>query len=239
MQYSEGKCMSYHDTFQSLLATVHPSWVPWMTQEFEKPYMQALQLFLEQESNQHKNIFPKPENILKAFSLTSYGRVKVVILGQDPYHQMGQAHGLCFSVPPGIALPPSLNNIYKELVRDLKVPRPKTGSLEHWARQGVLLLNSVLTVEEGFAASHQKRGWETFTDHIIQRLSVQREHLVFVLWGSYAQQKGQWIDEKRHLVLKSVHPSPLSVHRGFEGCGHFSKINQYLQKIGKAPIAWV
>lgn len=210
-----------------------------MTQEFEKPYMEALQLFLQQEKDKHKNIFPKTEDILKAFSLTSYGRVKVVILGQDPYHQRGQAHGLCFSVPPGIVLPPSLQNIFKELMRDLHVQKPSTGSLEHWARQGVLLLNTVLTVEEGYAASHQKQGWETFTDHIIQRLSVQREHLVFVLWGSHAQQKCQWIDTKRHLILKAAHPSPLSVHRGFEGCGHFSKINHYLEKIGKTPIEWV
>lgn len=221
------------------MATVHPSWVPWMTREFGQPYMQALQSFLVQERNQHKTIFPKQEDIFKAFALTSYGRVKVVILGQDPYHQRGQAHGLCFSVPPGIALPPSLQNIFKELMRDLQVPRPKTGSLEHWAKQGVLLLNTVLTVEEGFAASHQKQGWETFSDHIIQRLSMKKECLVFVLWGSHAQQKSQLIDEKRHLILKAAHPSPLSAHRGFVGCGHFSAINRYLEKIGRTPITWV
>lgn len=209
-----------------------------MTQELEKPYMQALQLFLNQEKNNHKTIFPKFENIFRAFALTSYARVKVVILGQDPYHQLNQAHGLCFSVPPGIPFPPSLNNIFKELMRDLQIPKPTSGSLEHWAKQGVLLLNSVLTVEEGLAASHQNKGWEKFTDQIIHRLSLQREHLVFVLWGSYAQRKGQLIDENRHLILKAVHPSPLSAHLGFLGCSHFSKINEYLQEKDKVPIVW-
>lgn len=230
--------MVYDGTLNSLLSSVHPSWVPWMSQEFEKPYMQGLQLFLKQEFDKQKRIFPKPNNIFNAFSLTSYGRVKVVLLGQDPYHQAGQAHGLCFSVPKGVPFPPSLDNIFKELVRDLQIPWPKTGSLEHWAKQGVLLLNSVLTVEEGKAASHQQKGWETFTDQIIERLSIQKEHLIFVLWGSYAQKKARLIDPKLHLILRAVHPSPLSAHLGFLGCGHFSKINHYLEKIGKTPITW-
>ncbi len=230
--------MVYDGLLENLLSTVHPSWVPWMRQEFEKPYMQTLQFFLRQELEKGKKIFPKLDNIFNAFAFTSYGRVKVIILGQDPYHQIGQAHGLCFSVPNGIPFPPSLQNIFKELVRDLQVPWPKTGSLEHWAKQGVLLLNSVLTVEEGQAASHQQKGWEAFTDQIIERLSIQREQLIFVLWGSYAQKKARLIDSKRHLILKAVHPSPLSAHLGFLGCGHFSQINNYLEKNAKAPIKW-
>jgi uracil-DNA glycosylase len=211
--------------------------VPWLASEFEQPYMQALQVFLTQEYAKQKNIYPEYTAIFQAFSLTPFDKVQVVIVGQDPYHGPNQAHGLCFSVQPGIPFPPSLKNIFKELKRDLG-KKPKTGSLAHWAEQGVLLLNSVLTVEEGLAASHQKRGWEIFTDKVIHCLNEQKKGLVFVLWGKYAQQKCTFIDENKHLVLRSVHPSPLSAHRGFLGCGHFSSINVYLQENEKEPLAW-
>jgi len=219
------------------LSTLDPSWVPWLASEFEQPYMQALQLYLEKEWAQNKPIYPEFKAIFQAFNLTTFDKVQVVILGQDPYHGPYQAHGLCFSVQPGTPFPPSLKNIFKELKRDIG-KRPKTGCLEHWAAQGVLLLNSVLTVEQGLAASHQKKGWEIFTDKVIHCLNEQKKQVVFVLWGKYAQQKCTFIDETKHLVLRSVHPSPLSAHRGFLGCGHFSKINAYLREIGKAPITW-
>ncbi len=199
--------------------------------------MQALHLFLEQEYTKQKTIYPEYNAIFQAFRLTTFDKVQVVILGQDPYHGPNQAHGLCFSVQPRIAFPPSLKNIFKELERDLGT-KPKTGSLVHWAEQGVLLLNSVLTVEAGLAASHQKRGWERFSDSVIRCLNEQKKDLVFVLWGAYAQQKCTFIDETKHRVLRTVHPSPLSVHRGFLGCGHFSSINAFLQEKGKKSIEW-
>lgn len=225
---------------RSLLSMIHlnSGWQPWLSPEFEKPYMQALQLFLQTEKMQKKTVYPEMVNIFQAFNLTPYLKVKVVIVGQDPYHGPNQAHGLCFSVQPGTPSPPSLKNIFKELERDLQGFTPTTGNLERWAKQGVLLLNSVLTVEKGLAASHQKKGWEIFTDKVIHLLNEQKQHIVFVLWGKYAERKCACIDPTRHLVLKSVHPSPLSAHRGFFGCGHFSKINAYLQAMGKVPIEW-
>lgn len=214
------------------------SWQPYLAPEFEKLYMQQLKSFLRQEKDQKKIIYPKSTDIFHAFELTPYDKIKVVILGQDPYHGPGQAHGLCFSVKPGIRMPPSLINIFKELRSDLGVSMPKDGCLESWAKQGVLLLNSVLTVEQGQPASHEGRGWEQFTDKVISILNAEKTGLVFVLWGSYAQRKGQFIDETRHLVLKAPHPSPLSANRGFLGCHHFSKINEYLKNEGKSPIEW-
>jgi len=215
------------------------SWQPLLAEEFEKSYMKELKLFLRQEKDKRKIIYPRSAEVFSAFALTPIDQVKVVILGQDPYHGPNQAHGLCFSVKPGVPAPPSLLNIFKELHNDLGMPIPKTGCLEPWAKQGVLLLNSVLTVEQGQAASHQGKGWEIFTDRVIHLLNEQKQGLVFVLWGSYAQKKGCFIDEKRHLVLRAVHPSPLSAHRGFLGCGHFSKINAYLRKTGTDPIDWL
>jgi len=214
------------------------SWRSRLESEFEKPYMQQLRVFLRQEKDHRKVIYPKSSEVFQSFTLTPYDQVKVVILGQDPYHGPGQAHGLCFSVRPGIPLPPSLINIFKELRDDVGIPLPKNGCLESWAKQGVLLLNSVLTVERGRAASHQGKGWEQFTDKVIEVLNGEKNGLVFVLWGGYAERKGQFIDGKRHLVLKAVHPSPLSAHRGFLGCRHFSKINAYLKQMGKTLIDW-
>lgn len=219
-------------------ATLEESWKPLLEPEFEKPYMQKLRNFLRQEKDQKKVIYPRGENIFNSFNLTPFKDVKVVILGQDPYHGPGQAHGLCFSVPPKVPMPPSLLNIYKELQADLGYTPARHGCLEKWAQQGVLLLNSVLTVERGLAASHQGKGWEQFTDRVISLLNEQKSGLVFLLWGSYAQRKGQFIDTQRHLVLKSVHPSPLSAYQGFFGCRHFSKTNEYLVKQGKKPIDW-
>lgn len=217
---------------------LEPSWQPMLAEEFEKPYMQQLRVFLRQEKDQRKIIYPKSAEVFNAFNFTPYDAVKVVMLGQDPYHGPGQAHGLCFSVKPHTPFPPSLLNIYKELNQDLGIPISKNGCLESWAKQGVLLLNSVLTVEQGQAASHQGKGWEQFTDKVIHLLNEEKSGLVFVLWGGYAQRKGQFIDEQKHLVLKAAHPSPLSAHRGFLGCRHFSKINDYLQKNNKTPIHW-
>jgi len=200
--------------------------------------MQALREFLRAEEAAGKRIFPPGPQIFAALDATPFDRVKVVILGQDPYHGPNQAHGLCFSVSPGVPAPPSLENIFVELHRDLGVARPDHGCLTPWAKQGVLLLNAVLTVEQGLAASHQGRGWELFTDAIVERLDAEREHLVFMLWGSHAQAKGARLDSKRHLVLKAPHPSPLSAHRGFIGCAHFSRANRYLALHGLPPIDW-
>lgn len=217
---------------------LHPSWKPSLGPVFEAPFMQALADFLRAEKLAGKRIHPPGGRIFAALDETPFDAVKVVVLGQDPYHGPGQAHGLSFSVPPGVAIPPSLANIFVELQRDLGVSRPDHGCLLPWARQGVLLLNAVLTVEEGRAGSHQGRGWETFTDAVVEQLNREREGLVFLLWGSYAQRKGQIIDARRHRVLRAPHPSPLSAHRGFIGCGHFSATNQYLERRGLAAIDW-
>jgi uracil-DNA glycosylase len=206
--------------------------------EFKKPYMQSLRNFLMQEKAAGKTIFPAGPLIFNAFNHTPFDQVKVVIIGQDPYHGAGQAHGLSFSVPKGVALPPSLMNIFKEIEADLGIHMSGSGDLSPWAHQGVLLLNATLTVEMANAGSHQKRGWETFTDAAIAALNAHRDSLVFVLWGSYAQKKGDMIDQTRHLVLKSPHPSPLSAHRGFFGNHQFSTINTYLSSRGQNPINW-
>jgi len=190
------------------------------------------------EKAKGKRIYPSGRNIFSALDATPFEQVKVVILGQDPYHGPGQAHGLCFSVLPGVDVPPSLQNIFKEIERDLGIARPGHGYLMSWARQGVLLLNSVLTVEAGNAGSHQGKGWEGFTDHIVERLNAERDGLVFLLWGSYAQAKGKIIGNHRHCVLRAPHPSPLSAHRGFLGCGHFSAANRWLAGRGLTPIDW-
>lgn len=214
------------------------SWKQHLLAEFQQPYMQQLRGFLQEQKSLGKIIYPKGTEYFNAFNLTPFDQVKVVIIGQDPYHGPNQAHGLCFSVQPGVAFPPSLVNIFKELQRDLNIPFPNHGNLTHWAEQGVLLLNAVLTVEQGKAAAHQGKGWEQFTDAAIRELNAGREGIVFMLWGSYAQKKGQIIDRKKHCVLTAPHPSPLSAHRGFIGCGHFSKANEYLQQRGLTPIDW-
>ncbi len=213
-------------------------WQAHLADEFNKDYMQRLREFLVQEKEALKVIFPHSNDCFNALNETPFEQVKVVILGQDPYHGPNQAHGLSFSVKPGIKTPPSLVNIYKELEADLNIPIANHGYLINWARQGVLLLNSVLTVEASKAGSHQNKGWETFTDQVIQLINEHHQGVVFMLWGSYAQKKGRHIDRSKHCVLESVHPSPLSAYRGFFGCGHFSKANQYLESIGKAPIDW-
>ena len=200
--------------------------------------MKALGEFLREEKRNGKTIYPAGANIFAALNATPFDEVKVVILGQDPYHGPNQAHGLCFSVMPGVPPPPSLENIFKEIQRDLGIARPDHGCLIPWARQGVLLLNAVLTVEQGLAGSHQGKGWEGFTDACVDALNREREGLVFMLWGSYAQAKGKLIDRQRHLVLKAPHPSPLSAYRGFMGSGHFSRVNEYLEKHGQKPIDW-
>lgn len=214
------------------------SWKKALAQEFKKPYMQALKTFLMAEKAAKKVIYPKGSLIFNAFNLTPFDKVRVVILGQDPYHGPNQAHGLCFSVMPGVKLPPSLRNIYKELKNDLNITPSEQGFLEPWARQGVLLLNTVLTVEAGKAGSHQGKGWEQFTDQVILTLNAHEKPLIFVLWGSHAQRKGSIIDTTRHKVLKSAHPSPLSAHQGFLGNKHFSTINNLLISQGMEPINW-
>lgn len=214
------------------------SWKEALTPEFQSPYMSELKAFLQAEKQAGKQIFPKGADMFRALDLTPLDRVSVVILGQDPYHGDGQAHGLSFSVQPNVRIPPSLVNIYKELQNDLGIPPARHGFLEAWARQGVLLLNSVLTVERGLAASHQRRGWERFTDAIIQAVNDQPNPVVFILWGSYAQKKAGFVDQSRHLVLRSTHPSPLSAHTGFFGTAPFSKANAFLEANGRAPIDW-
>ena len=217
---------------------LEPSWLSHLEVEFTKPYMQALKQFLKKEKSAGKIVFPSGAEIFNAFNATPFDQVKVVVLGQDPYHGPGQAHGLCFSVKPGVAFPPSLLNIFKEIQQDLGIPIPAHGCLQAWAEQGVLLLNATLTVEQARAGSHQGKGWEEFTDRAIDTLNREREGLVFLLWGSYAQKKGALIDQHKHLVLKSPHPSPLSAHRGFFGNGHFSKANAWLLERGEKPINW-
>lgn len=219
-----------------------PSWLQPLQPEFASPYMAALKAFLLQERAAGKRIFPKGGEWFRALDLTPLDKVRVVILGQDPYHGPGQAHGLCFSVLPGVRTPPSLVNIYKELRSDLGIAPPGHGFLEHWAEQGVLLLNSVLTVEMGKAASHQGRGWEKFTDAVIRAVAAREEPVVFLLWGAYAQKKAGFIPSIErggyHLVLKAAHPSPLSAHNGFLGCRHFSKANAFLEAHGRGTIDW-
>lgn len=215
-----------------------PSWKKSLESEFTAPYMRELKQFLRSEKDRQKVIYPHSSNWFHALEVTPLDEVKVVILGQDPYHQPGQAHGLCFSVQPGTKIPPSLVNIYKELEADLGIKPASHGYLESWARQGVLLLNAVLTVEQARANSHQGKGWEQFTDKVISTINEQRQNVVFMLWGSYAQRKGSVIDTRKHLVLKAPHPSPLSAHRGFLGCRHFSQANQYLEAHGQSPVNW-
>jgi uracil-DNA glycosylase len=217
---------------------LHPSWKARIGDWLQRPEMQELAAFLRAERAAGKAIYPPGRDIFAALDATPFESVKAVILGQDPYHGPGQAHGLCFSVPAGVEVPPSLQNIFKEIEADLGLPRPVHGNLKAWADRGVLLLNAVLTVEHGKAGAHAGRGWEGFTDHVIETLAREREGLVFLLWGSYAQGKGKLIDPRRHCVLRAPHPSPLSAHRGFFGSGHFSKANRYLAGRGVSPIDW-
>lgn len=214
------------------------SWKRLLLSEFSEDYMQTLASFLRAEKAAGKIIYPAGDDVFNALNSTPFDKVKVVILGQDPYHGAGQAHGLCFSVKPGVRLPPSLKNIYKEIAADLGIAPAQSGDLRCWAQQGVLLLNAVLTVQAENAASHQGKGWERFTDRVVEHLNAQRDGLVFLLWGSYAQRKGGLIDRSRHLVLESVHPSPLSASRGFFGNQHFSRANDYLCSQQKTPIDW-
>lgn len=218
--------------------SIEESWKAALAAEFENPYMQQLKAFLVAQKESGKRIFPRGSEYFRALDLTPLKDVKVVILGQDPYHGLGQAHGLCFSVRPGVRIPPSLVNIYKEMLSDLGITPARHGFLEHWARQGVLLLNSVLTVEEAQAASHQGKGWERFTDAVIRKVNEECDAVVFMLWGAYAQRKAAFVDTSRHLVLKAPHPSPLSAHNGFFGSRHFSKANTFLVEHGRAPIDW-
>jgi len=217
---------------------LEPSWKARVWDHFDRPEIAALRQFLLERKQARARIYPPGPRIFTALDTTPFDQVKVVILGQDPYHGPGQAHGLCFSVLPGVPVPPSLANIFSEIERDLSIPRPDHGCLIPWARRGVLLLNSVLTVEAGHPGSHQGKGWEGFTDRVIDELNRGREGLVFLLWGSYAQAKGRLIDRDRHLVLQAPHPSPLSAHRGFLGCGHFSAANRYLEGEGQSPVDW-
>ena len=213
-------------------------WLAQLAPQFEQGYMADLRSFLLAQKQAGKTVFPAGGEIFNAFTHTPLEQVKVVILGQDPYHGPGQAHGLCFSVRPGVPVPPSLQNIFKEIRDELGYPVPSHGDLTSWADQGVLLLNSVLSVEAGRAASHQGKGWETFTDEVINVVNRERDAVVFMLWGSYAQRKGSIIDRQRHCVLTAPHPSPLSAHRGFFGCGHFVAANEYLESRGQEPIDW-
>jgi uracil-DNA glycosylase len=215
-----------------------PSWLTHLQAEFDSPYMQSLRQFLLDEKNAGKIIYPAFKNIFNAFNTTPLDKVKVVILGQDPYQGPNQAHGLCFSVNKGVSVPPSLVNIFKELQRDVGISIPNHGCLQAWANQGVLLLNATLTVEQSRAGSHQGRGWEQLTDRAIEVVSEQCDGVVFMLWGSYAQKKVFMINEKKHLILRAPHPSPLSAYRGFMSCGHFSSANQYLIRNKKAPVDW-
>ena len=220
------------------LIKLEPSWKKVLMVEFEKDYMLNLKSFLKDELRKGKTIYPIGSDIFSAFDHTPFDETKVVIIGQDPYHGPNQAHGLCFSVKPGVSIPPSLLNIYKEMESDLGIKQPKHGYLVHWAEQGVLMLNAVLTVEAKKAASHSGKGWESFTDKVIDILNKEKEDLVFVLWGNFAQKKGEKIDRKKHFVLESTHPSPFSAYRGFLGSKHFSKINHFLKSKGKTEIDW-
>ncbi|WP_424683574.1 uracil-DNA glycosylase [Frateuria sp. YIM B11624] len=226
------------ETAEAERIRLEPSWKARLGDYLERTDMRALAGFLRAEKRAGKVLYPPGPEIFNAFAHTPFDKVRVVILGQDPYHGPGQAHGLCFSVRPGVPVPPSLVNIFAEIERDLGIPRPDHGCLTPWADQGVLLLNSVMTVEQGRAGAHQNKGWEGFTDAAIEALNHERQGLVFLLWGAYAQRKGRLVDPNRHLVLSSVHPSPLSAHRGFIGNGHFSAANRYLESHGQPPIDW-
>lgn len=217
--------------------TIDSSWKSLLTDEFEKDYFISLTEFVREEYRT-KTVYPPAGLIFNAFNLCPFPGLKVVIIGQDPYHGPGQAHGLCFSVRDGVDLPPSLRNIYKEIEMDLGISVTRSGNLERWAKQGVLLLNATLTVRADLAGSHQKKGWEQFTDAVISKINNEKDSVVFVLWGAYAQKKGEAIDRSRHLVMESVHPSPLSASRGFFGNSHFSKCNKYLAEKGIQPIEW-
>lgn len=217
---------------------IEESWKKQLEEEFSAPYFEALSDFVRAEYVE-KKVFPPPKDVFRAFDMTPFQGVRVVILGQDPYHGEGQAHGLCFSVPSGIQIPPSLKNIYKEIVAELGGDMPKTGDLTHWAEQGVLLLNATLTVRAGEAGSHQGKGWEQFTDAVIKTISQHKERVVFLLWGAYARKKAELIDASKHLILASAHPSPLSAHNGFLGNGHFAKTNEYLLQNMLPPIKWI
>lgn len=221
----------------SVQVKIEPSWKERLQEEFDKPYFENLITFVKQEYRSYR-VFPPGNLIFNAFNLCPFDKVKVVLIGQDPYHELGQAHGLCFSVNDGVPFPPSLVNIFKEINTDTGAPVPQSGNLTRWAEQGVLLLNATLTVREHAAGSHQRRGWEDFTDAVIRILSRERDGLVFILWGSYAQSKSYLIDSSRHLILRSAHPSPLSAYRGFFGNHHFSLTNDYLVKQGQNPIEW-
>lgn len=215
------------------------NWPSFIAEEQQQPYFQKLQAFLAQERDAGKVIFPAEADVFRAFELTPLAQVRVVLLGQDPYHGQGQAHGLCFSVKPGVPLPPSLKNIYKELASDIDgFDIPQDGFLERWAQQGILMLNTVLTVEQGKAHSHAKAGWEIFTDHVLSLLNQQHKPIIFVLWGGHAVKKGQLITAAQHRIISGPHPSPLSAYRGFFGCQHFSAVNQQLQAWGEAAINW-
>jgi uracil-DNA glycosylase len=220
------------------MVKLNQSWLDRLGSEFDAPYMQSLKQFLETERKAGKTIYPKGSEWFAALDQTAFDDVRVVILGQDPYHGEGQAHGLCFSVRHGVRRPPSLLNIYKEMKSDLNLAQPKQGDLSAWAKQGVLLLNSVLTVEAGRAASHQGKGWEQFTDRIIRLLNDEKQNLVFILWGNYAQKKAAFVDRNKHMVISSAHPSPLSAHNGFFGSKPFSRCNEYLLAKGLKPIDW-
>ncbi len=223
---------------ESVNIQIESSWKKVLTSEFEMPYFIELSKKVREAYLGSTPVYPPSKTVFRAFELCPFDSVKVVILGQDPYHGAGQAHGLCFSVQDGVRTPPSLQNIYKEIKDDIGTDIPTGGNLEGWAPQGVLLLNSVLTVEEGKPASHQGIGWEQFTDAVIQKISDEKERVVFLLWGKYAQDKGVRIDSEKHLILTAPHPSPFSAHTGFLGCKHFSKTNEYLQKHGQKPIEW-
>ncbi|MEE1103472.1 MAG: uracil-DNA glycosylase [Alistipes sp.] len=216
---------------------ISESWKNLLQEEFDKPYFEELTRFVKSEYSAGQ-VFPAGRNIFRAFDKCPFDKLKVVIIGQDPYHGVGQANGLCFSVDDGVQYPPSLQNIFKEIHDDIGSPIPSSGNLDRWAEQGVLLLNAVLTVRAHQAASHAGRGWEQFTDAVVRTIAQRKEGVVYMLWGNYAQRKGQIADPERNLILKSVHPSPLSVYRGFFGCKHFSKANDYLIQQGKEPIVW-
>lgn len=222
-----------------MAVNLEPSWLKVLGGEFDKPYMKSLKEQLQEEKNRGHVVYPKGSDIFNAFQSTPFDKVKVVLLGQDPYHGPGQAHGLSFSVQKGVAIPPSLQNMYKELATDIPgFTTPTHGNLTNWAEQGVLLLNASLTVRANTAGSHQKKGWETFTDTVIHKLSEQKTGIIFLLWGKFAQAKAALIDQQKHFILRAAHPSPLSAHNGFFGSGHFSKVNEILEREGKEPIDW-